>query len=57
MTTDTPRICLKCFHPCHCNSTHCEELVGVGMTDKVQECGCDKCECKRRDHDYRSIAA
>ena len=50
-------ICFKCFHPCHCNSTHCEELVGVGMTDKVQECGCEKCECKRRDHDYRSIAA
>ena len=41
------RYCRTCGHRCHCYSPYCTESVGVGMSDKDQECGCTKCDCGR----------
>jgi hypothetical protein len=39
------RWCHTCGHRCHCYASYCKKLIGVGMTDKVQECRCKKCKC------------
>jgi len=39
------RYCAACGHGCHCYQPCCEELIGVGMTDKSQACGCTICRC------------
>jgi hypothetical protein len=37
--------CKKCYHQCHCYDTSCQKELGVGMSDKHQSCGCEKCSC------------
>ena len=39
------RYCQNCHHRCHCYAPSCPKEVGVGMSDKVQPCGCTKCDC------------
>jgi len=37
--------CSKCYHDCHCDTLVCSDLIGVGLSDKSQPCGCGVCEC------------
>ena len=39
------RYCAACEHGCHCYKPNCEESIGVGMSDKFQDCGCSTCRC------------
>jgi len=39
------RYCSTCGHRCHCYGSYCTTSIGVGMTDKWQECKCEKCKC------------
>ena len=39
------KYCNNCNHKCHCESNLCDKLVGVGMSDKYEVCGCEKCSC------------
>jgi hypothetical protein len=43
------RYCYTCSHRCHCYAPCCTVSVGVGMSDKDQECGCTKCDCGVRN--------
>ncbi len=43
------RYCRSCGHRCHCYTPRCTASVGVGMTDKDQQCECTKCDCGRFD--------
>lgn len=38
--------CVNCGHECHCYSDNCDQYVGVGMSDKIDKCGCSNCKCK-----------
>jgi len=40
------RYCTDCSHRCHCYAPSCDKEVGIGMSDKVQPCGCKKCNCE-----------
>ncbi len=42
------RYCADCGHRCHCYAPMCCVEVGVGMSDKTQPCGCEKCNCGAR---------
>ena len=39
------RHCGDCGHRCHCYQPECTEEIGVGMSDKTQECKCKECKC------------
>jgi hypothetical protein len=39
------KYCKNCNHECHCESNVCDKLIGVGMSDKFQSCGCGVCHC------------
>jgi hypothetical protein len=40
------KYCLTCFHQCHCDDGECKHYVGIGMSDKYTECGCESCNCE-----------
>lgn len=62
------KVCSNCMHPCHCNNAEdksssafrlqgrCCELVGIGMTDKNDICGCKKCSCDIKKYPGMSYA-
>jgi len=37
--------CFNCAHLCHCEEDSCKKEVGIGMSDKWDYCGCEKCSC------------
>jgi len=37
--------CFNCAHLCHCEEDSCKKEVGIGMSDKWDYCGCEKCVC------------
>ena len=39
--------CKHCLHKCHCG-VECIEYVNLGLSDKVDSCGCGKCEHKEK---------
>ena len=41
------RYCRSCGHRCHCYAPRCTASVGVGMTDKDQQCECTIFTCGR----------
>jgi hypothetical protein len=45
---ESGNICADCSHECHCETIVCDALIGVGMTDKEQECLCPVCKCNKK---------
>ena len=44
--------CVNCNHECHCDNIVCDTLVGIGMSDKSESCGCGICDCTPKRPDW-----
>ena len=44
--------CVNCNHECHCDNIVCDTLVGIGMSDKSELCGCGICDCTPKRPDW-----